>query len=104
MLTPALYRYWECVRAACLLADLDILPNGDLTQIGEKGITLSGGQRQRVSIARTLYYDADIVLLDDPLSALDAHVGSYIFNEVVLGLLRGRTRIVSQFVCSSMHI
>lgn len=53
--------YWECVRAACLLSDFDILPSGDLTQIGEKGISLSGGQRQRVSIARTLYYDADTV-------------------------------------------
>ncbi|KDE07474.1 hypothetical protein MVLG_02338 [Microbotryum lychnidis-dioicae p1A1 Lamole] len=73
-------RYWGCVRAACLLADFDMLPSGDLTEIGEKGVSLSGGQRQRVSIARTLYFDADIVLLDDPLSAVDAQVGAWLFE------------------------
>ncbi|GJN90211.1 hypothetical protein Rhopal_003210-T1 [Rhodotorula paludigena] len=87
-------RYWECVRAACLLADLDLLPSGDMTQIGEKGITLSGGQRQRVSIARTLYSDADIILFDDPLSAVDAHVGAHIFEHAIQGLLKGKTRIL----------
>ncbi|SCV70351.1 BQ2448_1745 [Microbotryum intermedium] len=87
-------RYWECVRAACLLSDFDMLPSGDLTEIGEKGVSLSGGQRQRVSIARTLYFDADIVLLDDPLSAVDAHVGAWLFEQVIDGMLRGKTRIL----------
>ncbi|ORY64744.1 P-loop containing nucleoside triphosphate hydrolase protein [Leucosporidium creatinivorum] len=94
-------RYWDCVRSACLLSDLDMLPSGDMTQIGEKGITLSGGQRQRVSIARTLYYDADTVLLDDPLSAVDAHVGAFIFNEAIMGTLSGKTRIL---VTHALHV
>ncbi|GAA5907850.1 hypothetical protein JCM8208_001962 [Rhodotorula glutinis] len=88
------HRYWEVIRAASLLADLDQLPAGDMTEIGEKGITLSGGQRQRVSIARTLYYDADIILLDDPLSAVDAHVGAAIFENAIQGLLASKTRIL----------
>ncbi|KAI5476304.1 ABC transporter [Pseudohyphozyma bogoriensis] len=88
-------RYWDCVRAACLLPDLAILPEGDMTEIGEKGIALSGGQRQRVSICRTLYYNADVVLLDDILSALDAHVGASIFKDVIMGALANKTRILA---------
>ncbi|KAL8286968.1 hypothetical protein RQP46_003974 [Phenoliferia psychrophenolica] len=88
-------RYWNCVRDSCLLPDLDMLPHGDMTEIGEKGIALSGGQRQRVSICRTLYYSADILLFDDPFSALDAHVGQYILDKVILGALAGKTRILA---------
>ncbi|GAA5825076.1 hypothetical protein JCM11251_006090 [Rhodosporidiobolus azoricus] len=87
-------RYWSAVRAACLLADFDQLPSGDLTEIGERGIALSGGQRQRVSIARTLYFDSQIVLLDDVLSAVDAHVGAHIFEHAIKGALGDRTRIM----------
>ena len=90
-------RYEEAIRAAQLLPDLEILNGGDMTEIGERGVTLSGGQKQRVSIARCIYADADIVLLDDPLSAVDAHVGARLFEEVIsseTGCLRGKTRVL----------
>ena len=85
-------RYWECIERAELPADLALLQNGDLTEIGERGVTLSGGQKQRVNIARALYYDADVICLDDPLSAVDAHVGKALFNNAILPLRnRGKT-------------
>lgn len=59
-----------------------MLPQGDATEIGERGITVSGGQKQRLNIARAIYFDADLVLMDDPLSAVDAHVGRHIFDNV----------------------
>ncbi|KAG8987811.1 hypothetical protein FRB90_003131 [Tulasnella sp. 427] len=71
-----------------------MLPDGDLTEIGEKGINLSGGQKQRVNIARALYHDADIVILDDPLSAVDAHVGEALFNNAIIGSLKNRGKTV----------
>ncbi|GAA5902364.1 hypothetical protein JCM6882_000511 [Rhodosporidiobolus microsporus] len=87
-------RYNRVIRDACLEADIEMLPYGDLTEIGEKGVTLSGGQKQRVNIARTLYYDSDIVLLDDPLSAVDAHVGKALFDNAICGSLAGKTRVL----------
>ncbi|KDQ57350.1 hypothetical protein JAAARDRAFT_194496 [Jaapia argillacea MUCL 33604] len=87
-------RYWAAVEKACLLPDLQVLPDGDLTEIGEKGINLSGGQKQRVNIARALYFDADIVIFDDPLSAVDAHVGKALFEDAILGTLRSRGKTV----------
>ncbi|XP_067393213.1 ATP-binding cassette sub-family C member 2 isoform X2 [Emydura macquarii macquarii] len=89
-------RYQRVLEACALLPDLQLLPGGDLTEIGEKGINLSGGQKQRVSLARAVYSDADIYLLDDPLSAVDAHVGRHLFDQVLGpdGLLRGKTRIL----------
>ncbi|GAA5839463.1 hypothetical protein JCM3766R1_003553 [Sporobolomyces carnicolor] len=87
-------RYKQVIHDACLEADIDMLPYGDLTDIGEKGVTLSGGQKQRVNIARTLYYDADIVLLDDPLSAVDAHVGKHLFDHAICGALANKTRLL----------
>ncbi|KAI0956120.1 hypothetical protein AcV7_006609 [Taiwanofungus camphoratus] len=87
-------RYWKAIENASLLPDLQVLPDGDLTEIGEKGINLSGGQKQRVNIARALYYDADIVIFDDPLSAVDAHVGKALFADAILGALRGRGKTV----------
>ena len=62
-----------------------ILPAGDSTEIGEKGVNLSGGQKQRIAIARAVYADADIYVLDDPLSAVDVHVGAHIFRNVLQG-------------------
>ncbi|XP_069125383.1 multidrug resistance-associated protein 1-like [Argopecten irradians] len=88
--------YNNVLEACALKTDLEILPAGDMTEIGEKGINLSGGQKQRVSLARAVYQDADIYLLDDPLSAVDSHVGKHIFDEVIgpNGLLREKTRVL----------
>lgn len=89
-------RYEKVVEACALKPDLDMLPAGDQTEIGEKGINLSGGQKQRISLARAVYQDADIYFLDDPLSAVDSHVGKHIFQEVIgpKGLLSGKTRVL----------
>ncbi|KAJ3287921.1 hypothetical protein HK104_008405 [Borealophlyctis nickersoniae] len=84
-------RYKRCIDMCALSRDLEILPGGDMTEIGERGINLSGGQKQRVSVCRVAYFDPDIVLLDDPLSAVDAHVGRHIFEKCITGLLRGKT-------------
>ncbi|DAZ98872.1 TPA: hypothetical protein N0F65_002597 [Lagenidium giganteum] len=81
-------RYDEAVRVSCLKHDLAILPDGDLTAIGDKGINLSGGQRTRVAIARAVYQDADIYLLDDILSAVDSHVGRDIFEQCIKSKLK----------------
>lgn len=72
-----------------------MLPGGDATEIGERGITISGGQKQRLNIARAIYFDADIVLMDDPLSAVDAHVGRHIMDNAILGLLKDKCRILA---------
>ncbi|XP_061089115.1 ATP-binding cassette sub-family C member 3 isoform X2 [Conger conger] len=89
-------KYRGVLDACALTPDLEMLPGGDQTEIGEKGINLSGGQRQRVSLARALYSEADVYLLDDPLSAVDAHVAKHIFDNVIgpAGALRGKTRIL----------
>ncbi len=76
-------RYQRILEACSLLDDLKIMPAGDSTEIGEKGINLSGGQKQRVSLARAVYADADIYMLDDPLSAVDSHAGKHIFDKVI---------------------
>ncbi|XP_050416423.2 multidrug resistance-associated protein 1 [Patella vulgata] len=89
-------RYDDILDACALKPDLEILPGGDQTEIGEKGINLSGGQKQRVSLARAVYSNTDIYLLDDPLSAVDSHVGKHIFEKVIgeKGLLKDKTRIL----------
>ncbi|KAJ1332267.1 hypothetical protein BSLG_008573 [Batrachochytrium salamandrivorans] len=88
-------RYQEVIRVAGLQRDLTLLLAADQTEIAERGANLSGGQRQRVSLARTIYYDADIVILDDPLSAVDQHVGRHIFEECFLKHLGKKTLIVA---------
>ncbi|KAG0225880.1 hypothetical protein BGW41_004478 [Actinomortierella wolfii] len=89
-------KYDRIIQAAGLLPDLAILPAGDQTEIGERGINLSGGQKQRVSLARAAYLDADIYLLDDPLSAVDAHVDQHLWENLIgpNGLLKDKTRIL----------
>lgn len=84
----------NAIHAASLEDDIKILPGGILTEIGEKGINLSGGQKARVALARAVYYDTDVYLLDDPLSAVDAHVGQHIFQHCIKKVLAGRTRIL----------
>ncbi|NXE36191.1 MRP1 protein, partial [Ptilorrhoa leucosticta] len=89
--------YYELVLESCaLLPDLEQLPNGDQTEIGEKGVNISGGQKQRVSLARAVYSNADLYLLDDPLSAVDVHVGKHLFEKLIgpSGLLKSKTRIL----------
>ncbi|XP_029127876.1 ABC transporter C family member 3-like isoform X2 [Cajanus cajan] len=86
-------KYEKVLEACSLTKDLEVLPFGDQTIIGEKGINLSGGQKQRVQIARALYQDSDIYLFDDPFSAVDAHTGSHLFRECLLGLLKTKTVI-----------
>ncbi|CAI5654084.1 unnamed protein product [Oreochromis niloticus] len=89
-------RFKDVIQACALAPDLELLPGGDLTEIGEKGINLSGGQKQRVSLARATYSQADIYLLDDPLSAVDSHVGKHLFEKVIgpSGILKNKTRIL----------
>ncbi|KAJ2850630.1 hypothetical protein IWW36_001741 [Coemansia brasiliensis] len=89
--------YDRVIDACALRADLKMLPAGDLTEIGEKGINLSGGQKARVSLARAVYSRADIYIMDDPLAAVDAHVGKHIFSHVLgpNGLLKSRARILA---------
>uniref|UniRef100_A0A8C1VKV3 ATP-binding cassette, sub-family C (CFTR/MRP), member 12 n=1 Tax=Cyprinus carpio TaxID=7962 RepID=A0A8C1VKV3_CYPCA len=87
-------RYARVIYACSLKPDLAILPYGDQTEIGERGINLSGGQKQRVSLARAVYSNRDIFLLDDPLSAVDAHVGKHIFEECIKKELKGKSVIL----------
>lgn len=70
------------------------LPAGDMTEIGEEGQTLSGGQKRRVALARAFYQDSEVYLLDDPLSALDAHVAEKVFEECIMGTLADKARIL----------
>ncbi len=94
-------KYHAVIKACALEKDLAMLPDGDLTEIGEKGVNLSGGQKQRISLARIIYSNSDIVLLDDPLSAVDAHVGRHIFDNCLCGLMADKTRVL---VTHQLHI
>jgi ATP-binding cassette, subfamily C (CFTR/MRP), member 1 len=94
-------RYDRVIRNCALEPDFEMLPNGDATEIGERGITVSGGQKARINIARAAYNDADIMLLDDPLSAVDAHVGRHLLEECICGLMADKTRIL---VTHQLHV
>lgn len=78
-------KYQEVIKNCCLEKDLEMMEFGDQTEIGERGINLSGGQKQRIQLARAVYQDCDIYLLDDVFSAVDAHTGSEIFKVVIVG-------------------
>ncbi|KAI0008057.1 P-loop containing nucleoside triphosphate hydrolase protein [Xylariaceae sp. FL0662B] len=93
--------YDRTIEACSLKADIQALPAGDETEIGERGINLSGGQRQRINLARAIYADTDIVLMDDPLSAVDAHVGRHIFEHAICGMMKRKTRIL---VTHHLHV
>lgn len=84
-------KYQRTLEKCSLVKDIEMLPFGDLTEIGERGVNLSGGQKQRIQLARALYQDADIYLLDDPFSAVDAHTATSLFNEYVMGALAEKT-------------
>ncbi|KAF9194091.1 hypothetical protein BGZ51_001070 [Haplosporangium sp. Z 767] len=88
-------RYWRVIKACSLEKDLENLPFGDKTEIGERGANLSGGQKARLSLARSVYYNAEIVIMDDPLSAVDAHVGKRLWEDCVLQELASKTRIIA---------
>ncbi|KAG4114409.1 hypothetical protein ERO13_D12G044800v2 [Gossypium hirsutum] len=95
-----LERYWKTIDVTALQQDLDILPDHDLTEIGERGVNISGGQKQRVSMARAVYSNSDVYIFDDPLSALDAHVAEQVFNRCIKEELQGKTRIL---VTNQLH-
>ncbi|XP_021729901.1 ABC transporter C family member 2-like [Chenopodium quinoa] len=93
-------KYETSLNVTALKQDLELLPGGDLTEIGERGVNISGGQKQRVSMARAVYSKSDVYIFDDPLSALDAHVGRQVFEKCIKEELSGRTRVL---VTNQLH-
>ncbi|XP_069117983.1 ATP-binding cassette sub-family C member 10-like [Argopecten irradians] len=87
-------KYAAVLDAASLKKDIEMLPAGDKTEVGENGVTLSGGQKARLALARALYQDKDVYLLDDPLAAVDAHVAQHMYDKCIMGLLKNKTRIL----------
>ena len=100
--------YERVVDACQLRDDFKQLPHGDQTEIGERGVNLSGGQKQRVAFARAAYSNRDIVIMDDPLSAVDAHVSRALMEECILKLMAGKTRLLVthqiQYLCFCQHV
>nr|CAD7399248.1 unnamed protein product [Timema cristinae] len=87
-------RYKEVILICALERDLELLPHGDMTVVGDRGVSLSGGQRARINLARTVYRCADVYILDDPLSAVDTHVGKHLFEKCISGFLRDKSCIL----------
>ncbi|KEH37259.1 multidrug resistance protein ABC transporter family protein [Medicago truncatula] len=98
-----LEKYRETLRVCCLEKDLEMMEDGDETEIGERGINLSGGQKQRVQLARAVYHDTDIYLLDDVFSAVDAETGSFIFKECIMGALKDKTVLLVTHQVDFLH-
>jgi ABC-type multidrug transport system fused ATPase/permease subunit len=88
-------RYWRVIKACSLEQDLTQFTSGDMTEIGERGVNMSGGQKARLSLARSVYYNAEMVIMDDPLSAVDAHVGKRLWEDCVLHELSNKTRVIA---------
>lgn len=86
--------YEKVVKVCALQTDFEQLQNGDETIVGDRGVLLSGGQKVRINLARAIYRDAEIYILDDPLSAVDTQVGKYIFNECICKFLSSKTRVL----------
>ncbi|CAD6272620.1 unnamed protein product [Miscanthus lutarioriparius] len=86
--------YEKAIRCCALDKDIENFPHGDLTEIGQRGLNMSGGQKQRIQLARAVYNDADIYLLDDPFSAVDAHTAATLFNDCVMAALQNKTVIL----------
>ena len=97
-------RYVRTILSCCLERDLEIFPMGDMTEIGERGVNLSGGQKARISLARAVYADRDIILMDDPISALDANVRKKIFKRVFCDMLQGKTRVLCTHAIDFLHL
>ena len=97
-------RYEKVLTLCQLQSDLDSFAGGDLTELGERGTNLSGGQKARISLARAVYADKPILLMDDPISALDKNVMSKIFNELFLTHLRDKTRIMVTHSIDYLHV
>lgn len=87
-------KYKKTVKVCALEPDFDQFPQRDQTMVGERGVSMSGGQRARINLARAVYKDADVYLMDDPLSAVDTHVGKHLFEECIIKHLHGKTRIL----------
>ncbi|KAF8772803.1 hypothetical protein HU200_005394 [Digitaria exilis] len=96
-------RYKEVIRVCCLEKDMEMMEFGDQTEIGERGINLSGGQKQRIQLARAVYQDSDVYLLDDVFSAVDAHTGTEIFKECVRGALKNKTIVLVTHQVDFLH-
>jgi len=97
-------KYVDTIQFCELERDLKILNAGDFTEIGEKGVNLSGGQKARLGLARAVYQDRDIYLLDDPISALDVKVRKNIINNVINGVLKGKTTILVTHAIDFLHL
>jgi len=96
-------KYRKVIRVCALERDIELLPEGDMTLVGERGVSLSGGQRARVNLARAVYKDADVYIMDDPLSAVDANVGRHLFNECIMGYLAEKPRILVTHQLQYLH-
>ena len=96
-------KYQEILKVCCLEDDLKVLQGGDMCEIGDRGINVSGGQKARISLARCCYSDSDIVVMDDPIAAVDSHVGKALFHKCIAKYLEGRTRILVTNATQYLH-